>query len=116
MTKIHFADEVGPSGTQTYVHPDRSAATAPESITVSSLRDIESEPSCRALWREGTGSQRAASNAGAGEGAAGEAGNAAAGDGAAGAGGGAAGINGNAVDPPPPGDPPPSDQGGAGGR
>jgi hypothetical protein len=101
----------GPSGTQTFMHPQRAAAFY--SPSVSSLRDTASEYSWQGRIRGGAGSGAGAAGDGAaGDGAAGNgaAGNGAAGDGAAGdgaAGNNAAGGGG----PPPPPDPPPSDGG-----
>jgi hypothetical protein len=103
----------GPSGTQTFIHPQRAAAFY--SPSVSSLRDTASEYSWHGGIRGGAGS--AAGDCAAGGGAAGDgaAGDGAVGDGAAGngsAGNGAAGGGG----PPPPPDPPPSDHKGPSGR
>jgi hypothetical protein len=92
------------------MHPDRVAALGQPSVTVSSLRDTESEISYRGRMRGGAGSNRATGGAdGGADRAAGAANPSAAG--AAGNGG-----RGGARDPPPPSDPPPSDHGGARGR
>ena len=102
-TPFHVA-HTGPSGTHTNVHPERRRAMANPSLSVSSLRDTESDVSWRGILRGGAGSNGAAG--GADGGAAGGATGGAAGDGG----------NGNTGDPPRPGDPPPSDHGGNGGR
>jgi len=98
----------GPSGTQAFIHPQRTAAFY--SPLVSSLRDTASEYSWHGRIRGGAGSAAgdgAAGNDAAGDGAAGDnaAGNDAAGEGVAGTD--AAGGGG----PSPPPDPPPSDHG-----
>ena len=108
----------GPSGTQSFMHPQRAAAF--QSPSVSILRDTASEYSWQGRIRGGAGSATAdgaPENGAAGDGAPenGAAGNGAAGGAAAGgnaAEGGAAGGGG----PPPPPDPPPSDHGGPSGR
>lgn len=91
----------GPSGMQ-FVHPQRQSAINRQSLSVSSLRDTESEYSWHARIRGGAG-ETADRAAGGADGRA-----------AGGADGGAAGGAGGG--PPPPPDPPPSDHGGPGGR
>jgi len=110
MPRIERQVFAGRSGTQSVMHPQRTAAL--ESPSVSSLRDTGSEYSWSYRLRGGLGSEAAAG--GAGDAPAGGAGDAPARGAGGGAANGAAGGAGGGGGPPPPPDPPPSDHGGHG--